>query len=103
MYGTLRGALAGRKIGFDRDSFKATVEGRISGIGKTIRIKAIHVRYELTVRAESRDAAMRALAVHPEGCPAHQSVKDAIDISWEAALRAGADLVTVRSTDPPAA
>jgi hypothetical protein len=42
MYGTLRGALAGRKINFDRDSFKATVDGRISGIGKTIRIKSIH-------------------------------------------------------------
>ena len=38
MYGTLRGALAGRKIAFDRDSFKAAVEGRIVGIGKTIRI-----------------------------------------------------------------
>jgi len=35
MYGTLRGALAGRKIAFDRDSFKASVEGRIVGIGKT--------------------------------------------------------------------
>jgi uncharacterized OsmC-like protein len=99
MYGTLRGALAGRKVGFDRDSFTATVEGRISGIGKTIRIKAIHVRYELSVPAESREAAVRALAVHPEGCPAHQSVKDAIEITWEAALRAGGERVTVRSTD----
>ena len=29
MYGTLRGALAGRKIAFDRDSYAATVDGRI--------------------------------------------------------------------------
>src|ERR1700693_3538 len=43
MYGTLRGALAGRKIPFDRDAYTATVEGRITGIGKTIRITAIHV------------------------------------------------------------
>ena len=43
MYGTLRGALAGRKIAFDRDSYTATVDGRISGIGKTIRIKSIHL------------------------------------------------------------
>jgi hypothetical protein len=35
MYGTLRGALAGRKIAFDRESYKATVEGRIVGVGKT--------------------------------------------------------------------
>jgi hypothetical protein len=39
MYGTLRGALAGRKIAFDGESYKATVEGRIVGIGKTIRIQ----------------------------------------------------------------
>ena len=81
MYGTLRGALAGRKIAFDRDSFKAAVEGRIVGIGKTIRIRSIHVHYDLAVPAASREATELALAVHPAGCPAHQSVKDAIAIT----------------------
>ncbi|HXJ83670.1 MAG TPA: OsmC family protein [Candidatus Methylomirabilis sp.] len=95
MYGTLRGALAGRKIAFDRDSFKATVEGRIVGIGRTIRIKSIHVQYELTVPAEAREVAERALAVHPEGCPAHQSVKDAIAITWAATLRAGDQVISL--------
>src|SRR5881296_4054325 len=89
MYGTLRGALAGRKIAFDRDGFKATVAGRISGIGKTIRITSIHVHYDLAVPVEAREATERALHLHPEGCPAHQSVKDAIDISWDATLRHG--------------
>ena len=97
MYGTLRGALAGRKIAFDRESFKASVEGGISGIGKTIRIKSIHVHYDIAVPAEAREATERALALHPQGCPAHQSVKDAIAITWSAALRAGAEVVTVRS------
>lgn len=96
MYGTLRGALAGRKIQFERESFKATVEGRISGIGKTIRIKSIHVHYDVAVPAEAREATERALHVHPEGCPAHQSVKDAITITWDATLRAGNDTLTVR-------
>jgi len=95
MYGTLRGALAGRKIAFDRDSFKASVEGRITGVGKTIRITAIHVHYDVTVPAESRDAAERALAVHSEGCPAHQSVKDAIAVTWDATLRAGDEVLTL--------
>jgi len=95
MYGTLRGALAGRKIAFDRDSFKASVEGRITGVGKTIRITAIHVHYDVTVPAESRDSAQRALAVHPEGCPAHQSVKDAIAVTWDATLRAGGEVLTL--------
>jgi hypothetical protein len=72
MYGTLRGALAGRKIPFDRDGYTATVEGRIVGVGKTIRIKSIHMKYELAVPAESREAVERALVLHPQGCPAQQ-------------------------------
>jgi uncharacterized OsmC-like protein len=96
MYGTLRGALAGRKIAFDRESYTATVDGRIIGIGKTIRIKSIHMKYELAVPAESRDATERALTLHPEGCPAHQSVQGAIEVTWEARVRFGAEVVTLR-------
>ncbi len=97
MYGTLRGALAGRNIAFERDRFTATVEGRIVGVGKTIRIKSIHVHYELAVPAESRETTERALTLHPQGCPAHQSVHAAIDVSWEAHVRFGDELVTLRS------
>jgi uncharacterized OsmC-like protein len=97
MYGTLRGALAGRKIAFDRESYIATVEGRITGIGKTIRIRSIHMKYELAVPAESREATARALTLHPEGCPAHQSVQGAIEVTWEARVRFGAEVVTLRS------
>ena len=96
MYDTLRGALAGRKIAFDRDTYRATVDGRISGIGKTIRIKAIHVHYDVTIPADAEEATQRALAVHTHGCPAHQSVKDAIRITWDATLRVGDRSVTVR-------
>ena len=93
MYGTLRGALAGRKIAFDRDSFTATVEGRIVGIGKTIRIASINVHYDVAVPPESREAAERALELHPQGCPAHQSVKDAIAITWTARLKSGNEVI----------
>ena len=97
MYGTLRGALAGRKVEFDRESYRATAEGRIVGIGRTIRIKSIHVHYDLAVPAAGREAADRALSVHPEGCPAHQSVKDAIQITWDATLRVDGTTIAVRS------
>jgi uncharacterized OsmC-like protein len=97
MYGTLRGALAGRKIAFDRDGYAATVEGRIVGVGKTIRIKSIHVHYELAVPADSREATERALALHPQGCPAHQSVQGAIEVSWDARVRVGDEVATFRS------
>src|SRR2546422_7766885 len=96
MYGTLRGALAGRKIAFDRDAFTASVQGRVVGIGKTIRIRSINVHYDLAVPPDAVEGTERALAVHVQGCPAHQSVKDAIRITWDATLRAGDRTVTVR-------
>jgi uncharacterized OsmC-like protein len=103
MYGTLRGALAGRKIAFDRDTFRATVDGRIRGAGKTIRIASIHVHYDLAVPADAGEATHRALAVHVQGCPAHQSVEAAIPITWDATLRVGDRTETVRSEDSDAA
>jgi uncharacterized OsmC-like protein len=99
MYGTLRGALVGRKIEYERESYTATVEGRIAGIGKTIHIKSINVHYELAVPAEAREAAERALAAHPQGCPAHQSVKGAISVTWSATLKAGGQVLSLRE-DP---
>ena len=96
MYGTLRGALAGRKIRFDRESYKAVVEGRIVGIGKTIRIRSIHVHYDLAVPADAQEATERALELHPIGCPAHQSVKDAIEVTWDATVRVGDQTISLR-------
>jgi uncharacterized OsmC-like protein len=96
MYGTLRGALAGRKIPFDRDTYTAAVEGRIVGHGKTIRIRSIHLHYELAVPADALEATERALAAHPQGCPAHESVKGAIDVTWDATVHAGDRTVTPR-------
>lgn len=99
MYGTLRGALAGRKVEYERESYKATVEGRIVGIGRTIRIRSIHVHYDVAVPAGAREAAERALQLHPEGCPAHQSVKDAIEITWDATLVVDGAHISLRSED----
>lgn len=96
MFGTLRGALAGRNIAFDRDSFTASAEGRIVGHGKTIRIRSIHVHYELAIPPEALEATERALAAHPQGCPAHESVKGAIEVTWDARVRAGERTVQLR-------
>lgn len=97
MYGTLAGALSGRKIQFDRHLFTATVDGRIVGVGKTIRIESITLHYDLTLPPGSRDAAERALKVHPEGCPAHQSVKGAIAVTWDATLHLGEEVLHLSS------
>ncbi len=97
MYGTLAGALSGRKIRYDRQSYTAEVDGRIVGVGKTIRIESIALHYTLTIPPDTREAAIRALHIHPEGCPAHQSVKDAITITWTATLHVGDEVLSLSS------
>ncbi len=97
MYGTLAGALAGRKVRHDRQKYTATVDGRIVGVGNTIRIESIAIHYDLTIPPETREATERALAVHPEGCPAHQSVKGAINVTWDATLHVGGEVVSLSS------
>ena len=99
MYGTLAGALSGRKIRYDRQTFSATVDGRIAGAGKTIRIQSIGVHYDLTVPPEAREATIRALRVHPQGCPAHQSVEAAIAVTWNATLHVGDEVMELSSSD----
>ena len=44
--------------------------------------------------------AERALYVHPEGCPAHQSVKAAIRITWDATLHVGEEVIRLSSEAP---
>jgi hypothetical protein len=95
MFGTLAGALSGRKIPFDRNQFTAVAYGRIVGFGRTIKIESIKLHYDLTADPAYREAIERALRLHPEGCPAHQSVKGAIAVTWEATLRLGEDVVQV--------
>jgi len=99
MYGTLAGALSGRKIRFDRQSYTATVDGRIAGAGKTIRIQSIAIHYDLTIPPETREAGIRAIRVHPQGCPAHASVKDAIAVTWDATVHVGDEVITLSSRD----
>lgn len=82
MYGTFGGALRARKVEFDPASYTADVEGTIEGPEKkTIRITKIHVTYHVAVPAAQRETAERAHQVHAAGCPAHESVKDAIAIT----------------------
>jgi hypothetical protein len=86
MYGTLAGALSARHVRFDRSRYTAAVEGTIEGVGQTIRITAIAVHYTLAIPVGTRAETDRALEFHPRGCPAHESVKDAIRISWDAEI-----------------
>jgi len=82
MYGTFAGAMRARKVEFDPATYTADVEGTIEGpANHTIRITKIHVTYHLAISAAQREPADRAHQVHAAGCPAHESVKDAIAIT----------------------
>ncbi len=46
----------------------------------------IHVSYTLKIPAESRDVVDRALERHVDKCPTAQSLKGAVQITWEAEI-----------------
>lgn len=75
------------------------MEGRIVGTLHTIKIESIAVHYDFAIPAEFRAAAERALRAHPQGCPAHESVQGAIAVTWDARVRIGDQLVTLRGAD----
>ena len=76
------------------------MDGHIAGTGRTIRIESITMHYDVRVPPEQEAAAVRALHAHPAGCPAHESVKGAITVTWDATLRLGERVVQVQSSDP---
>ncbi len=85
MAGTLRGALAARGIRLTKDTMQTEVEGLIEKVGNGIKITTIRVHYQLTIPADKRAEAERAVAVHDKGCPATQIVSPAITVEWDAA------------------
>ena len=83
----MHGALHARRVEFDQDHFTADVEGTFEGgTASTLLLKKIHVTYQLRIPTEQRAAAERAVRVHARACPAHESLKDAIEITWSAEI-----------------
>ena len=68
------------------DRLGATVEGDVEAIDKVLRVTRIRVRYRLVVPPAKREAAERAVARHPAGCPAFNSVRGCIDVDIQAAI-----------------
>jgi len=61
----------------------ANVEGDIEDVDGVLRITKIRLQYQLKIPPGSREKLDRALATYAEQCPAYQSVKGCIDVSWE--------------------
>lgn len=66
------------------ENLKAAVEGDIEAVEGVLRITRIRLRYQATIPKGTRDAVHRALEVYADSCPAYQSIKGCIDVSWEA-------------------
>jgi hypothetical protein len=66
------------------ENLKAAVEGDIEAVDGVLRITRIRLLYRATIPRGTREAVERALEVYADGCPAYQSIKGCIDVSWEA-------------------
>jgi len=51
-----------------------------------LKITKIRIKYQIKLPAEGREKAERALAVYSEKCPAYQTVKNCIEVSWTAQM-----------------
>ena len=65
------------------ENLTAAVEGDIAEVDGVLRITQIRLRYRFQVPAGLREKANRALETYAEKCPAYQSVKGCIDVTWE--------------------
>ncbi len=83
MTGTLAGALEARQIPSYPDKLTADVEGFIEAVDGKPLITRIKVHYHLTVPKGKKADAERAIAVHDQKCPAAQSVRRGIEITFD--------------------
>ena len=66
----------------------ADVEGDVEAVDGVLRITSIRIKYNFDAPKDLLQKAERALQVYADLCPAYQSVKDGIDCSWDADIRA---------------
>ena len=79
------GALDARGIA-SAENLKSEVEGDIEDLDGVLRITRIRIKYHIRIPTGTRDKAERALAGYADKCPAYQSVKECIAVTWEADL-----------------
>ena len=68
------------------DNLSALVEGDIEEVDGVLKITRIRIRYRITIPPGSRDLVDRALAGYADQCPAYQSVRGCIDVTWDAEI-----------------
>ena len=62
------------------------MEGDIEDVEGVLKITKIRIRYQIKIPSKGREKAERALAVYAEKCPAYQTVRSCIEVSWAAQM-----------------
>jgi hypothetical protein len=65
----------------------AEVEGDIEDVGGVLRITRVRLRYLLRVPPGTTEKAEQALASYADRCPAYQSVRGCIEVTWQAQIQ----------------
>ncbi|MCZ6515798.1 MAG: OsmC family protein [Acidobacteria bacterium] len=76
--------LAARGIPAYPEKLWSEIEGDIENEGGVIVIKRLRVKYHIKIPRGKRPEAERAVATHERKCPAATSVRNCIEIRYEA-------------------
>ena len=68
------------------ENLVAHVEGDIEEVDGVLKIAKIRPKYLFKIPPDTKEKAERALSVYAEMCPAYQTVKDCVEVSWEAEM-----------------
>lgn len=86
MLGTLNGGLEARGVKLAGDQISADVTGTNEVRDGLPVLTKIHVHYQLTIPAATRETVDRLLAKHGEKCPTAASLKGAVVVTWNASI-----------------
>ena len=73
-----------RGISLDSEDIQASAEGYHELRDRIPVLTRIHVRYRLRIPSGSRETVDRALSRHLEKCPTANTLKGAVEMTWEA-------------------
>ncbi|MEL7367949.1 MAG: OsmC family protein [Myxococcota bacterium] len=81
MTGTLAGALEARKVK-TANNITSSVEGDIEAVDGVLRITKIRLVYHGKITSAAAEKMDKILGSYAKQCPAYQSVKGCIDVTW---------------------
>ena len=66
------------------EDIEVEAEGYNEVVDRIPVLTRIHVKYALRIPSDAREVVDRALARHVDKCPTAQTLKGAVEVTWEA-------------------